>query len=69
MLSMVAVAALVGAAVATPHPECEPCSEVKGEHLEALANSGKVGGLHPFDLSGRAGGCASRDSYNSAPTI
>ena len=48
MLSMVAVAALVGAAVATPHPECEPCADVEGENLEALANSGKVGGLNPF---------------------
>lgn len=66
MLSMVAVAALVGAAVATPHPECEPCAEVKGEHLEALANSGKVGG---FVLSGRAGVCASRASSASSALI
>ena len=45
---MVAVAALIGAAVATPHPECEPCAAVKGQDLEALANNGKVGRLDPF---------------------
>ena len=48
MISMVAVAALIGAAVATPHPECEPCAAVKGQDLEALANNGKVGRLDPF---------------------
>lgn len=60
MLSMVAVAALMGAAVATPHPECEPCAAVAGENLEALANSGKVGGVDaPLCLSRRAGGWVS----------
>lgn len=30
---------------AAPHPECEPCAEVTGENLEALANTGKVCGV------------------------
>lgn len=42
MLSLVSVAALMAAVVATPHPECEPCATVADAELDALTNSNKV---------------------------
>lgn len=45
-MSMVVAAALMGAAVASPHPECEPCAAVEPANLEALTNNGKVGGVN-----------------------
>lgn len=47
MLSMVAVAALMGAAVAAPHPDCEACAAVEDVDLDTLFNDGKVGRLDP----------------------
>lgn len=41
-LSMVAVAALVGSAVAHPHPECANCDSVSPSDLDSLYAGGKV---------------------------
>ncbi len=42
MLSLAALAVVVGVAVANPHPECAECAKVTDPELESLTNSDKV---------------------------